>query len=335
MKKFLSYKSWINEKFTDESDPIKDMGIGIFSHHNFKTEKELLQWIWDVLPVLLGGRIPDNIIYNIRDTGFFRNEHTYHTINQYILKYVTLNDKKYEITWTGNNALHNALIRKGYKISKKRKKYWDQPEFRDKPQYKINESINEKFTDESDPVQDMGIGLMHQIDEFMQKKYPWVKNPSIEQKLYYATGAGEEKFVEYLISKSTLNGKQSSFYYAIRMGYLNMVKLFVANNIMEESNYYDLLSANNPFYVAVRNAKSEILKYLFEKAKKENKIIKQEILDEALFTACRLVYTKSARILLDNGAKIGPKFERSIDRWLRRGIKVKVTNMLKQYNLIK
>jgi hypothetical protein len=29
MKKFVSYKNWVNEKFTDESDPIRDMGIGL------------------------------------------------------------------------------------------------------------------------------------------------------------------------------------------------------------------------------------------------------------------------------------------------------------------
>jgi hypothetical protein len=133
-------REYINEKFTEDSDPIKDLGIGVYCKHNFNTENELLQWIWLVLPTLFGGTIPKNIIYNTKDTTFFNNNRNwYNVVEKYMKQYITLNGNTCELSWNSNNALHNALMRKGYRISKGRIEYWKRPEFEDKPGLKIKE----------------------------------------------------------------------------------------------------------------------------------------------------------------------------------------------------
>ncbi len=35
---FKSYKNYINEKFEEDSDPIHDLGIGIYTVKNFNNE---------------------------------------------------------------------------------------------------------------------------------------------------------------------------------------------------------------------------------------------------------------------------------------------------------
>jgi len=161
------------EKFTDGGDPIRDMGIGIYSKHDFKTEIDLLQWIWDMLPTLCGGSIPKDIINNPHDTGFFKHDYIwYNIVGNYISKYITLRGKEYRTNWKGNNALHNALMRKGYKVSKYFEHYWEDARFFDPPDFKIKESLNEVFTDQSDPIRDMGISLsVLEIAEFFCKEF--------------------------------------------------------------------------------------------------------------------------------------------------------------------
>jgi predicted GTPase len=43
----------IYEKFTQGSDPIKDLGIGIYSYRDFNTEIEAIKWLEDLDGVLL------------------------------------------------------------------------------------------------------------------------------------------------------------------------------------------------------------------------------------------------------------------------------------------
>ena len=53
----------INEKFTEDSDPISDMGIGIDKKRTFKTTSELTNWVYKHLAHILGtDKIPDDII---------------------------------------------------------------------------------------------------------------------------------------------------------------------------------------------------------------------------------------------------------------------------------
>jgi hypothetical protein len=171
---------FINEKFSEDSDPIHDMGIGVFAKHNFKTEQEILNWFWLVLPVIFGGKIPEDIIYNTVDPGFLKEKYWDKYLN-YLHKYIYLNGKEYNPQWEFNNAIHNALIRKGYKLYPSFEKEFKNSHYKDKNYLKINESLNEKFTEYSDPVQDMNIGDIHRF----QKEYDIIKTKSRKQMSMY------------------------------------------------------------------------------------------------------------------------------------------------------
>jgi hypothetical protein len=200
---------------------------------------------------------------------------------------------------------------------------------------KVKESLNEKFTDDdSDPIHDMGIGIMNQIDKFMNEIFRDGAQYSLSDKLFRSVIFNKDEFVQYLITKVPVENQVFSFNIAVKSGKLNYIKLFINNGIMEHFNYYTKYDWNNPFLKAAYHAKANVLKYFFEDAKKKNIKINQIILDQCLEKACILVYTNSARVLLDNGAQITEKLAKMVRRWLPKGRKVKVTNMLKEKGIL-
>ena len=112
--KFTSYKIWLNEKFTEESDPIKDMGIGEMNKKiDFKNEKELFKWIIDRLHVILKKEsIPEDIIYCKID--FVKLRYRY-KIEDYIDKYLTINNNN---VWVDIEKLYHKLRKMGFKEPK-------------------------------------------------------------------------------------------------------------------------------------------------------------------------------------------------------------------------
>ena len=136
-------KEYINEKFTDESDPIRDLGIGLYAHRDFNSIKEIYDYMYNIIFILLK-------IYNIRDifnenfnggNGIIKRE-LYEIINNYYIKYITLKGAKFPF----NSRL-----------------------FLDHLQ---NKKLYEKFTDQSDPIHDMGIGMMHNIKKYVEHVEP-------------------------------------------------------------------------------------------------------------------------------------------------------------------
>ena len=136
-------KSSMNEKFSEDSDPIKDMGIGIFSKHHFDTEQEALNFIWEALPTIFGGTIPSDII---NADAFFSDD--FLMVREYINKYVFINGNKgsfnetydKDFRWKFHNAMHNALIRAGYKLNDKsiKSKRFSQSKYEDDPKLRID-----------------------------------------------------------------------------------------------------------------------------------------------------------------------------------------------------
>ena len=161
MKKFESYKYWVNEKFTEDSDPIHDMGIGMdelikrFIEEetaNIYNKKDLL-WICakygktEFVKYLLekGYNVHANDDCALRWAS--DNGHTevvkvllnaganVHTIDDYALR------------WASENGhIETVKVLKDW-IAKEKKN-------------RVKESLNEKFTEdeESNPIHDMGIG---------------------------------------------------------------------------------------------------------------------------------------------------------------------------------
>jgi len=49
-------REYINEKFAEDSDPIHDMGIGINCVRNFKSTKEIVDFLIAIMPYILHTR---------------------------------------------------------------------------------------------------------------------------------------------------------------------------------------------------------------------------------------------------------------------------------------
>jgi len=105
-------KENVNEKFTEDSDPISDMGIGLNVKRNFDTHKELDQWIVDKLPYILKmNEIPKDIIKS--ENKWFPDKYG-EKIGEYIIKYITVNNK--EQTWFSwyRAGIQKILIEMGF-----------------------------------------------------------------------------------------------------------------------------------------------------------------------------------------------------------------------------
>ena len=86
----------INEKFKEQSDPIEDMGIGVYNKKmNFKTSKEAMEFLISLIPAILNtDEIPSDIlkqdgnwilpIYNDEIFKYYKN---FITVNNNYLPY--------------------------------------------------------------------------------------------------------------------------------------------------------------------------------------------------------------------------------------------------------
>jgi hypothetical protein len=193
-------KEHINEKFVEDSDPIKDMGIGIDRHRVFKNRKELTNWVFKNLAHIIGTeKIPEDII---KDEEWFLKKIYTDKIREYAHKYFTCGNSYWEFdTHPYWKELRNKLRKKGYKL------------------ISLREHIDEKFTLEGDPIKDMGIGLYVKRDfnnkekflEFLLQIIPAIlKKNSIPKDILHAPGTINEKYFniidEFLTKYITFKG---------------------------------------------------------------------------------------------------------------------------------
>ena len=82
----------INEKFTDESDPIQDLGIGLYARRNFKSENEMYEWLYKIVPILCNVNKCEEVIKNMEDIydSPFLIPRYYYVIQKYCDDYLTL-----------------------------------------------------------------------------------------------------------------------------------------------------------------------------------------------------------------------------------------------------
>jgi hypothetical protein len=137
----------IFEKFIEDGDPIHDMGIGFNISMDFKSEYQLFDWLSEMLPAILNTRtFPKNILNDPDSDGWYLH-HKYSTaIQNYVSKYLTI---KGDYSYFLPKKFHHFL----------KKKY---PHLKS---WMIKESLNEKFTEDSDPIHDMGIGIEYSIGQ--------------------------------------------------------------------------------------------------------------------------------------------------------------------------
>ena len=125
--------------------------------------------------------------------------------------------------------------------------------------------INEKFTEDSDPIVDMNIGMMHQIKLWMES----VNAPFIDKNhaLVYCAGYGKLDFVEYLLAAGAdvHANNDWALQWASGNGHTEVVKVLLAAGAD--------VHANNDWALqwASRYKHAEVVKILKDHIAKERK----------------------------------------------------------------
>jgi hypothetical protein len=233
-------REYINEKFAEESDPIKDMGIGLYSKRVFETIDQAAKYLMHLIPAIINtNKIPYDIISPT--TEYFMPRKYWNPLYEYIIKYIFIKDNKVRAIYALNllNALIIQLKAKGFK------------------------KINEKFTEESDAIHDMGIGMDKIINDWYDnliiksKPSDFVKgkNDSQASKLdaLLATASENNKinYVKYLLDKGAdVNvGQAYPLRWALYLGHIKMAKLLIkeGSDINEVLNWQYIY--RNPKYI--------------------------------------------------------------------------------------
>ena len=180
-------KESLNEKFTQDSDPIEDMGIGIeeklkkfAKKQNIDNYATSIRTYYDVLLAYAAeyGEL-ELVKYLLKQKNA-----DIHVVDDFPLRYAVMNGHYDIVKYLLNNGkfeLRNLYITLEWakeenhiNIIKLIEKY-----IRRK---KVKESVNEKFTEESDPIEDLGIGLKSMI-----------------KKWFISNGATEDQYKKYVI----------------------------------------------------------------------------------------------------------------------------------------
>jgi len=103
-------KKGINEKFTEDSDPIHDMGIGLYVKRNFKSLEELFLFLYENLAsILKRKKIPEDIFY-VPNINTVYNWKYYDKIEKYCKNYILLNNER----WNFIYLFAKYLEKRGY-----------------------------------------------------------------------------------------------------------------------------------------------------------------------------------------------------------------------------
>ena len=150
----------VNEKFTEESDPVRDMGIGVFYKKDFSSKTKFYNFLIKNLKYILRvDEIPSTlIVVNPRYHGMIMKSKYYDKIIDYINSYITINGEKID-----GNYLFNVKYFK-HKLK-------DHIYVRTDPSEDPSKFLSEKFTEDSDPIHDLGIGIYAKQDFKSNKEF--------------------------------------------------------------------------------------------------------------------------------------------------------------------
>jgi hypothetical protein len=146
----------------------------------------------------------------------------------------------------------------------------------------VREHINEIFTEDSDPVHDMGIGLINQIQKTVKKRYdkdrfnlcvasdnmPYIDNLSLEYMLTSCIYHHEKLFTKFLLTQEKIDVNFSdsiAFRWACQWGNLEIIKLFIEKG----ANINAKLNNDSPLACAVYKDHFGIVKYLTNNGAKD------------------------------------------------------------------
>jgi len=195
----------INEKFTEDSDPINDMGIGIAELMKRDYEKIRGLSLFEMSEILFGNKdYPRESFFILRLIKACIKNNNF-SIN-FIYKLFI-----YEVRYLGEEREYEKGLIKHLKDL-----------------YDLNFSLHEKFMENSDPITDMGIGIIHQIEEWITNNTPYDIRDK-QDYIWICAKYGKTKFVEYLIKAGVdvHEGNDLAIRRAVQNDHVEIVKLLL------------------------------------------------------------------------------------------------------------
>jgi len=188
----------------------------------------------------------------------------------------------------------------------------------------VREHIFEKFTEDSDPIQDMGIGMMKKIKDFINE-IPWADDINEEEYLAVCAEYGKVDFVKYLLK----SGHDPNFHksWALRMaaliGQTEIVKILLEAGADPRPNRWEALRN------AVENDRHEIMRLILDRGKEYDHYrgISYMPMYKAVEWVKEFSKNKETHKILDEYAQLFEKFTEDSDpvRDLGIGLSSKVT----------
>jgi hypothetical protein len=258
----------ISEKFTEDSDPIKDLGIGVEKFFEMEFNRIRHLYLHNVKKEFKIDK------YNIDNEDFS----TYICI--IIIDMLDLLSKHK----TCSSAFYYSYIKwKKYMRatatqfpSPSYAKYFIQQILEEKYGIKWGNAhkVNEKFTADSDPIKDMHIGLMHQIETYFKEKY---KENIDTHRRGVITGLNAAiaqlvndnklvEWIEYLLQLPGANMKECEKTWVLEWAaYNNNIKMIeLLLHYGADANHFSSLDDHNggPIGNAIYGGSAEALEYL-------------------------------------------------------------------------
>ena len=101
---------FIYEKFTQDSDPVKDLGIGLYAIHNFSTIKQAAKFLVDALQNITGESDLKKFLDLSNGGGYINSKLWDDKLWPYIQKYVRIKELDY-LQWVGTVGNIAAAVR--------------------------------------------------------------------------------------------------------------------------------------------------------------------------------------------------------------------------------
>lgn len=170
----------IFEKFQEDSDPIHDMGIGLFRPRNFDSKKDLHDFLAkNIEGIFKVQKLPTAFMALAKTGGAvsIKSANLDH-LERFVSKYISINNwkvKGHETISSFELADKLAALNKG--IIYVSKEDWDNNKVKldaalVKLRKKSTRRVHEAFSEDSDAIKDMGIGMQKEIEKFKK----WVNN---------------------------------------------------------------------------------------------------------------------------------------------------------------
>ena len=195
-------KKIVNEKFTEKSDPLKDMGIGAR-----KIWKEHYKILTEFAPVVT---YKDYFEDKGRGSNEFISPKIYWLFNT--LKYM-IKDYSPKMAFEKARKESEEAFEPEYWRKQIRKEVADS--LKKHFSVDVNESVNEKFTQESDPIRDLGIGIKAEFNKWLTEYMNAHKDTQYNRDnpnglLILCAYKNQARFIEYLITQEGANPNHDS-----------------------------------------------------------------------------------------------------------------------------